>query len=152
MVLALPQFDACSDLVTQLILIGWRIDMPLHGLLRMAALLTVAENVEVGPLAEPIYRSAAALREAQDVPYHVMTFLAQFAPVRALQLIRHARHPDIRRWSDEWDGSRLMLAAHANARLWRMNKARELYALALKTHLHKDREAACRRALLALGS
>ena len=83
-------------------------------------------------------------------PYEVVTLLVQFAPVRALHLIKHMRQPRIRRWSDEWDGNRLMLAADANARLRRKNKARELYSLAIKTHLHKDQEAACRRALAAL--
>ena len=78
-----------------------------------------------------------------------MIFLVQFAPARALQLIKHARHPNIRRWRDEWDGIRLMLAADANARL-RKNKARALSALALKAHLDKNSETACRRALAAL--
>ena len=43
-----------------------------------------------------------------------------------------------------------MLAADVNARLRRKNKARELYALALKAHLDKKSEMACRRALAAI--
>ena len=56
-----------------------RLELPLHGLLRMAALLTSADDAEPEALVEPIYRSAVRLREAQDVPYNAMLFLAQFA-------------------------------------------------------------------------
>ena len=151
MVLALPELESRPDLVVQLIPIVRRIELPLHGLSRMAALLTLAEDVDLGPLAEQIYRTAVGLRETHDVPYDIVTFLVQFAPVRALQLIKHTRQQGVRRWSDEWNGLRLTLAADANVRLRRKNKARELYTLAIETDLDKKGIAACRRALDALG-
>ena len=80
MVLALPELDARPDLVTQLIASVRRIAMPLHGLLRMVAQLTLAEDVELGVLAEQIYRSAMKRRESQELPNDAMIFLVQSAP------------------------------------------------------------------------
>ncbi|MEO1483697.1 MAG: hypothetical protein AAFU77_16430 [Myxococcota bacterium] len=76
--------------------------------------------------------------------------LLDIAPARALALLKQSWPRHIRKWSDDGDGWRLMVAGAANRRLGRKNRAYALYRLALEVHYNKGMKAMCREALDAL--
>jgi hypothetical protein len=149
MIVTLPELDTRGDLLATLLPLIRRVTLPVTTLARVAKTIGASGFADLGPLLDQLYDGARSLC-GHYFPYDAAILLAEHAPLRALQLVRETRHRDVRGWEDEWDGSRLMVAALASEKLRRRNKAIALYELAAKANLDKGSKKYCRDAIKRL--
>ncbi len=149
MLLALPELRARPELVAQLLPLARRLELPLEALNRLLTAVGETRGDALGPLVDRLFHQAKR-QVGHYFPYDAGVLLACLAPQKALRLLRETREKEVRRWSDEWDGGRLFIAAEAHRLLGRRNKAVALYERALASDRGPIYEKQCRDALEAL--
>lgn len=124
--------------------------VPEHTQLRLASLLHAANRTDLIEETTVFEAARKAARSDRGLSGTLLRTLAALYPSSTLRLLRDTRPKGIRSFDDETDGERLLAAAEAMRALFRGQKARKLYRLAVQAGLSKMDKRLCQKRVLEL--